>query len=147
MKRDIDVLWNTTLIGWIKGNTDDVAMGTHSLCACVPMFRYINGDHVGSFSYFIEDGNALIVEFIGAIMAMEVAIDKNLDNIWTETNSFIVARALYNTNLVPWSIKSRWLNCLHRMRNFGLRITHIYREGNICVDILASLGLKNKNAT
>ena len=96
-----------------------------------------------SFPSSLGEGNALQVEFMGVIMAFEVAIDKNLDNIWIELDSITVVRALHNTNLVHWFIKSRWLNCLHNLRNLGLLITHIFWEGNTCADNLSSLGLKN----
>lgn len=56
-------------------------MRTFSLCACRIMFINVNCDYVGSFSYFNGDESALIIEFIGAIMTMEVAIENNWDNI------------------------------------------------------------------
>lgn len=106
IKININVLWSPFTLGWIKGNTNDVAKGTPSLCACGSMFRNANGDHVGSFSFFVGKGNSLLTKFMGVIMAMEVEIDKNWDNIWIESNSINMVRALHNTNPVPWSIKS-----------------------------------------
>jgi hypothetical protein len=41
-------------------------------------------------------------------------------------------------NLVPWKLNVKWKNCLHIIRNFRFRFSHIYREGNTCADKLAN---------
>jgi hypothetical protein len=40
--------------------------------------------------------------------------------------------------MVPWTVRNRWANCLQL--GFLLRRSHIFREGNACVDKLASMG-------
>lgn len=42
----------------------------------------------------------------------------------------------------PWSIRTRWLNCLSMLKDFRLVCTHIFREGNMAADSLANLGLQ-----
>lgn len=70
-----------------------------------------------------------------------------IDNFWIESASLTMVRAIHNTNSVLWSIKSRWLNFLYNFINLDRLITHIYREGNTCADVLASLILKNRHNT
>lgn len=127
-----------------KANSDGVAKGIPFICACGVMFRNANGNHVGYLSFFIGGGIALLAEFFAIIMAMEATINKNWDNNWIDSHSLIVVRGIQNPNLVPWPIKNCWMNCIHKLRNHGFMLTHIYREGNSCVDALASLGLKNR---
>lgn len=87
---------------WLdQSNTNGVAMEIPSRFSCGSMFRNANGDHISSFYFFIGEGNALATEFVGVIMAMDVAIDKNWDNILIGTNSLIVVKSLYNTNIIP----------------------------------------------
>lgn len=42
---------------------------------------------------------------------------------------------------MPWHLKARWENCLYLTRNMSFFVTHIYREGNLCANRLANIGL------
>ncbi|CAI8616382.1 unnamed protein product [Vicia faba] len=66
---------------WIKANFDGVAIRIPTQCVYGAMFHNSNGDHMGSFSFFIGADNSLLAKFMGAIMVMEVALDKNWDNL------------------------------------------------------------------
>lgn len=106
MKRNINSLWWPPSLGWITRNTNGATMGIPHKYACGDIFRNHKSEHINIYYFFIGDGNALVVEFIGEIMAMWVAIDKHWDKIWIEIDSLIVVKALSNTNFVPWSIKN-----------------------------------------
>ncbi|PRQ42163.1 putative arginine--tRNA ligase [Rosa chinensis] len=45
----------------------------------------------------------------------------------------------------PWSLRTRWLNCLSQMRSMDIRCSHIYREGNTVADSMANLGLSSSS--
>lgn len=83
-----------------------------------------------------------MAEFIAAMTAIETAFDKNWRNLWLETDSKIVMMAFSSSFLVPWCIRNRWANCLFRTRQMNFIVSHIYREGNTCADLLAEIGLK-----
>lgn len=113
---------------------------------CGAMSINTNGDQVGSFFFFI--GEVMLYCWThggdyGTGSGYWQEVGQHLD--WVRSQA--VVRALHNTNLVPRSIKSRWLNCLHNLKSFGLMVTHIYREDNTCADILASLSLTNMHDT
>jgi len=38
-------------------------------------------------------------------------------------------------------IKSKWKNYLNIIRNFKLRVSHIYKEENVCANIIVNAGL------
>lgn len=99
-------------------------------------------DCLGCFATNLGQGSAIMAEFIAAMTAIETAFDKNWRNLWLETDSKIVMMAFSSSFLVPWCIRNRWANCLFRTRQMNFIVSHIYREGNTCADLLAEIGLK-----
>jgi len=53
----------------------------------------------------------------------------------------LVFLSFKSSKIVPWHLRNRWGNCLHLLSSFNFNITHIYREGNTCVDQFANIGL------
>jgi len=49
--------------------------------------------------------------------------------------------AFKNAASVSWKLRNRWINCQKMIKHMNFLVTHIYREGNICADSLANLGL------
>lgn len=43
--------------------------------------------------------------------------------------------------IVSWHLFAAWSRCLCILDSLDIRVSHIYREGNACVDQLASEGL------
>lgn len=60
-----------------------------------------------------------------------------------ESDSQLIILALGNSDLVPWTLKNRWLNCVELTKGMRFTFSHIYREGNACADKLAEFGLLN----
>jgi ribonuclease HI len=85
--------------------------------------------------------NALYAEFMGVILAIECAYDKNWKHLWVECDSKIVALAFKSPHVIPWNLQNRWLNCITKIKSMNFCILHIFREGNHCADKLASLGI------
>jgi len=52
-----------------------------------------------------------------------------------------VVKALTNKLLIPWKLIIRWEKCLQFVSSINFLVTHVYREGNCCVDSLANIGL------
>jgi hypothetical protein len=80
-------------------------------------------------------------ENIGNKLAYEIAYENHWLNIWLETDSVLVVKAFSNLSLIPWSLRNRWMNCILMTRSMNFFVSHVYREGNVCVDVLANLGL------
>jgi len=40
---------------------------------------------------------------------------------------------------VPWMLCNRWNTCLNYCEKIRFRVTHIFREGNVCANKLANL--------
>ena len=43
--------------------------------------------------------------------------------------------------MIPWSIRNRWINYMEVIKDMNFFVSHIYREGNTCVNGLANFGL------
>jgi ribonuclease HI len=73
--------------------------------------------------------------------AIELADQYQWSNLWLECDSALVVNAFTNHHLIPWKLRNRWENCLNLTSNMNLLVTHVYREGNGCVNALANYGL------
>lgn len=132
-------------MGRRKVNVDGKYKGILSLCACNAIFRNDKSNHIGSFTHFISEGNALIAEFTRGVMAMEVVIDRSWDKIWIETDSLMVVKFLSNPNVALITIKNRLINCLHRMYDLRYFLSRIFIGKATCVQtILRALASRIK---
>lgn len=73
----------------------------------VASLENLNNEHFGSFFDYIGIENALISEFIEAMLAMEIAFKNNWTHVCLESDSLLVVKAFFNNNLVPWDIRAR----------------------------------------
>lgn len=53
--------------------------------------------------------------------------------------------ALKNTSIVLWSFRVRWTCCAAMNKVINFKVSHIFREGDKCVDRLSSLGIDSKS--
>jgi ribonuclease HI len=134
------VNWVRPPYNWIKCNTDGASRGSPGASACGGIFRDHTGNFLGAFSANIGVATSLFAEIYAAIYAIEFACTRGWNNLWLECDSLLLVQAFSNSHLVPWKLKTKWKNCLHHIRNFRFRFSHIYREGNICADRLANAG-------
>ncbi|XP_058776007.1 uncharacterized protein LOC131650311 [Vicia villosa] len=123
-----EFLWHPLILNWLKCNTDGAATVVPQRTACGGIFRDHTGKHHGSFSKFLGSGNAYWAELSGAILAIEIARQKNWTNLWLETDSKLVVLAFSKPDIVPWTLRNRWENVIHHTRSINFSITHIYRE-------------------
>ncbi|KAK2432986.1 hypothetical protein QL285_018299 [Trifolium repens] len=72
------------------------------------------------------------------ILVMEIADKKGWKYLWIESDSKSALLAFENHNIVPWTLRNRWANCLQL--GLLLRWSHIFREGNASAGKLASMG-------
>ncbi|MCI00132.1 ribonuclease H protein, partial [Trifolium medium] len=80
------------------------------LAACAGIFRNSQGANLGCFGFNIGIANALFAEILGIILAIECAFDRK------------------------W-----WSNCILKIRDMQIIVSHVFREGNFVADKLASL--------
>jgi len=134
-----EVMWSPPLHNWIKGNSDGSATSTSSACGII--FRNSISDSILCVAENLGVGSAFIAEICGAMRAIEIAHQRNWTNFWLETDSMLVVVAFANDTIVPWNLCNRWCNCKKLTLSMNFVISHIFREGNQCVDSLANVGL------
>lgn len=83
------------------------------------IYQNVLGVHLGSFWCNLGFGNALLVELMGEILGMEIAISNNWADMSLESDSSLVLSALNNSSVVPWKIRNKWDNCLVKLHNFN----------------------------
>jgi len=109
--------------------------------SCGGVFRDHNSIFLGAFAQNLNTNSAFNVELLRVITAINLAVENNWRSIWLETDSHRTVLAFKNPNMVPWSLRNKWLNCSKYVRSMNFLITHIYREGNSCADNMANVGL------
>lgn len=133
--KTMEVLWPPPLTGWIKCNIDRVAVGIPSSAACGGIYRDHNADHVLSFCDFIGLDTSENVELVAALMAIEIAKQKNFSKLWMKTDCTFVVYGFKNHGLMPWNYTLK----------IDFMITHQLGEPNFCADSLATVDLKAIN--
>ena len=63
-------------------------------------------------------------------------------NLWLESDSSsVISCFTFGSFSPPWSLQTRWNNCILRLQNMVFHCSHTFREGNVVADKLANLGL------
>jgi len=55
-----------------------------------------------------------------------------LTNVRLECDSTLVCVALTAKTNVPWMLRNPWNTCLNYCEKIKFRVTHIFRNGNVC---------------
>ncbi|XP_057779773.1 uncharacterized protein LOC130998369 [Salvia miltiorrhiza] len=135
----INVYWWPPSGDWIKVNTDGSALGTPGKIAAGGVFRDKFSLVRGCFHINGGIGYAFEVELLVVITALRLAHDRNWHYLWIESDSTYIVQLLHSRSLsVPWRFLAAWKKVITSLSDFQLHITHIYREGNKVVDILAA---------
>lgn len=126
---------------WVKCDSDGASRGNPGWSSCGGVFRGFGGAAFGSFACDHGVNSTFFAELMGAIIAIEEASLRGWNNLWLEYDSQLVVRAFQKKIVVPWKVRNRWNNFVSLARSMNFFVCHIYREGNSCVDKLASHGL------
>jgi len=132
----ITVVWKPPTITWVKANKDGSVVNLNA--ACGGIFRDFRGTFLGGFASNLGDCSVFEAELTGLVIGMEFAALYNWPRVWLESDSSSAVQAFKNPSIIPLWLRNRWHNCMQH----GLFIisSHIFREGNGCVDTMASLG-------
>ena len=130
------VLWKAPTASWLKVNMDGSVIGGYATCG--GLFRDNLGTFRGAFCCNVGAQSVFYAEVIGIIIAIEFAARNGWRNIWLESDSSSALMIFSNSSLVPIMLHNR----CHNARNLGIQVisSHIFREGNCCVEKLAALG-------
>lgn len=136
-----EVIWQPPIQQWIKLNTDGAMIKNPCRASCASIFRDNNSIFKGGFAQNVETDSPFVEEMMAALVAIEIAFDRGWHNLWLETDSQLILLAFKAKNMIPCTLRNRWINCLQLLLSMNFFVTHIYREGNSCADSFANLGL------
>lgn len=89
----------------------------------------------------------MYVALVAAMTTIELAYNKGWFQLWLKCDSSLVVSTFKSCKLVSWKLRVRWENCLVLLKSIKFEISHIYREGNKCVNGLANYGATNHGVT
>jgi len=138
--RPLHVRWKFPSPSWVKINTDGATKGYLGLAACGSIFCGSMWEFIGALSMFLDVQTVLAAKFYGVIYALEEAQKLGLTNVRLECDYVLVCAAFTVRINVHWMLRNRWNTYLNYCGKIRFRITHIFREGNVCADKLANLG-------
>jgi ribonuclease HI len=137
-----EVCWQPPLLNWFKCNIDGASNGNPGNSSCGGIFRDHEANFILAFAEPLQITTSYVAELSGAMRAVEIAFQKNWKQLWIKSDSAIVVSTFNNpTKQVAWQLRNRWRNVMHMISQMTCVITHIYREGNQVVDLLANHGL------
>jgi ribonuclease HI len=137
-----EVCWQPPLLNWFKCNIDGASNGNPGNSSCGGIFRDHEANFILAFAEPLQITTSYVAELSGAMRAVEIAFQKNWKQLWIESDSAIVVSTFNNpTKQVAWQLRNRWRNVMHMISQMTCVITHIYREGNQVVYLLANHGL------
>jgi ribonuclease HI len=82
----------------LKCNTDGASCGNPGNAACGGIFRNSDADFVYGFAEPLGESTAYIAELSGVIRAIEIAFQKQWNNLWIETDSSSVVATFQDRN-------------------------------------------------
>ncbi|XP_019465442.1 PREDICTED: uncharacterized protein LOC109363643 [Lupinus angustifolius] len=143
----IEVRWLPPPQGWIKVNSDGVAHGHPGHAGGGGIFRDSNRDIWGCFAAYFHIHDSLFAELHAAIMAIQIASLKGWREVWLECDSSLVVEIVKGIKDPPWKLSNYWEHCKMIISSMKLTVSHIFREGNACADILTSFGVNSRTTT
>lgn len=138
-KQQLRVKWIPPQQGWIKCNTDASALGSPGMLKGGGLSRYKHGNFMGGFSAKLGIGFAFEGELAAALIAMEIAYERNWTKLWIESDSMYVVQMFNSLDpQVPWKCLEMLRFVRRHLSTIQWVVSHTYREANAAADCMAS---------
>ncbi|XP_019447273.1 PREDICTED: uncharacterized protein LOC109350497 [Lupinus angustifolius] len=128
-------------------NTDGAAKGALGLVGGGGIFRHRSAAMLGCFPDYYGIESSFHAEVCMTLSATEIAHNRGWRTLWLEYDFALVMQAMSGKVRMPWKLTNKWRNCSLLIRDMNLKVTHIFREWNSCVDSLAAFGVSSKSFT
>ncbi|KAF7821833.1 reverse transcriptase [Senna tora] len=139
----VNVKWSPPSFGWWKLNSDGACSGNPGPFAIGGLIRDHMGNWVKGFLGFVGQGIALKAELWAIFSGTKLAFDLGCNCLWIETDSLLACNLLLDTALSNlhehWNLISSCRSVLQRFSE--VKLSHTFREGNQCADLLAKSSL------
>ena len=137
------VFWFPLNPGWIKLNTDSAAWGYPGNAVCRGVFRNCRGFVKGCFSFYLPVRFVFKAKLQAIIFGVYFTWNRGWREIYIKSNPSFIVLLLKNkldchlTSLVSLAF------IMYQLTKTNHFIYHIFREGNIVANELATFGLQS----
>lgn len=74
-------------------------------------------------------------------MVIEISYHRGWHFLWLEMDSLMVTLTFKNSFMITWHLRIIFLNCVKLTKNMSFIMSHIYQEGNQCIDGVTNIDL------
>ena len=137
----IPIKWSKPLPGWCKLNTDGASLGNLGKAGGGGLIRDSEGRWINGYSRSIGHTISVVAELWAVRDGLNLAIQLGISCLEVELDAKIIVELLENTNSINIKISPLLHDCRFLLTRFTqVRVAHVYREVNRCVDLLAKQG-------
>lgn len=143
-KKWVDVRWLPPPLGWIGLNTDGASKMEEGMAGCGGLMRNADGSWLCGFAKSLGRCTAFVAELWGVYLGLQIAVDRGFPKIVLQVDSQAVATmisGLHHAAGIGRNLLIRIRELLSKLSEF--LVLHVYREGNMCADVLANEGCGN----
>lgn len=135
------VIWEFSLEGWIKVNTDGTSRGNPGRNAIGFCLRDKAGDLRYAIGREITEGSNNETEVVATVEALRLCRALNYTQIWIQTDSVLLKNIIDGLWKPPWCIVEYVEEIMRLKEGCNIKVSHIFREGNRLADHLANYAL------
>lgn len=142
------VIWQCPPTHWVKLNIDSASKGNLGEGGAGGIIRNHNSNFLFAFATFMGIFSSIYAEAMAILIGVKHAKRLGISSLWVKSDSLALIEALNGKTDFPWSIAYVIRSLRTILKDFQkLRISHIWREGNSCADIMANWSFTNKSTT
>ncbi|CAL1401621.1 unnamed protein product [Linum trigynum] len=141
LARNMELIgWKRSLSGWFCLNTDGSVTGGQVITAAGGVIRNDEGRFVKAFSTNLVGGSITHTEMVGIVIGLQLAWEEGCQKVLVQTDSAMAVQLLQEaTPGHPHYVQVSAIRDL-LAREWEVHVGHIFREGNVVADYLASVG-------
>ncbi|KAI0511115.1 hypothetical protein KFK09_011738 [Dendrobium nobile] len=133
------------IVYWIKPKPPFVKLNTDGSIDSMKagaggLIRDFKGDLLAAFAAPVQNRNVMLAEFQALYFGLELCLKMGFNNVWIEVDSLFLVQIMEKGNIgnVHLFYLTRKIKGMLNLLNY--KISHIFREGNVCADWLAKKG-------
>ena len=141
VSQTIPVKWLLPPLGWAKLNTDGASSGNPGPAGGGGVIRDCRGDWVKGFSRSIGLASSVQAELRALLDGLLMTVELNIPFLEIEMDSLVAIDLILANHPPNVFLRSMVSDCRYLLEKFeGVSIKHVYREANMCADLLAKAG-------
>jgi ribonuclease HI len=139
--QSITIKWLLPPSGWAKLNTDGASSGNPGIAGGGGVLRDCRGAWVRGFSRSIGFASSVQAELRALLDGLIMTVELNIPYLEIEMDSLVAVDLILAVHPANVFLRSIVADCRCLLEQFeGVSIKHVYREANVCADLLAKAG-------